>query len=467
MALAIERMDDQPFKRHGLGWQFRPPTIPVVMTFTNVSEKRGEVRAEVHVQTAAGGHMLRRYLNLLGSNSVRDLAKDLAAADGGAGFPWGAVLESATESIIRAVRVGPTLDTYEGEIRRPAGIRWLCADLVMADVPNVWIAAGSTGKSTFSVALAVHHALGMPFLGRETTKGVPLYLDWESTADDFEEKLWLVSRWLGERRVPKLHRLKMSGPATAYASAIANRIDDLGVTLVIWDGVQAAGGPISQNAGYEAVAGDLEALISSLPTTTHLLLDHVTGDELKAGAVPLKGRGSTRKVEFARNQWTMVLDREAQRDGRHVVGWTHTKINRGKYLTPFGVEVLHREDELGFSLLEEADVQPLRERMSGRDQLVALLAGHSAVKVEDAALWWLGTSDKRACDRVLSVVRRDNGRMLHQYSDGTICLAADMRGSAVAASRGRRAVLRAVPIEEPPPDWPDDGYDFGADDELP
>ena len=442
-----------------------PPQAPVIMTFTSVMEKRGEIRAELHVQTESGGHMLRRYLNLLGSSSVRDLARDLSSADGGAGFPWPAILESATESIIRAVRVGPSLETYEGELRRPRGIRWLCDGLVMADVPNVWLAAGSTGKSTFSVALAVHHALGMPFLGRETMKGVPLYLDWESTADDFEEKLWLVSRWLGEHRVPKIHRLRMAGAATGYAAAIANRIDDLGATLVIWDGIQAAGGPISQTAGYEAVAGDLEALVGSLPPTTNLMLDHVTGDELKQGAIPLKGRGSTRKVEWARNQWTMVLDREAQRDGRHVVGWTHTKINRGAYLPAFGVEVLHREDELGFQMLAESDVEPLRERMSDKHQLLAVLRGQVAVTVEQAALWWLGSSDKRAQERVLSVVRKDCGKSIHQWTDGTLSeLTPEM---APKVRRGGRPNLRPVAREEaPPPDWPDDGVPWD-DDELP
>jgi hypothetical protein len=466
MALAVDRMQEQPFKRHGLGWQFRPPQAQVVMTFTNVQERRGEVRAELHVETASGGHMLRRYLNLLGSSSVRELAKDLAAADGGAGFPWAAIIESATESIIRAVRVGPTLETYQGEIRRPAGIRWLCDGLVMADVPNVWIAAGSTGKSTFSVGLAVHHSMGAPFLGRETSRGVPLYLDWESTADDFEEKLWLISRSLGQRSVPRIHRMRMAGAATGYAPAIANRIDDLGATLVIWDGIQAAGGPISQSAGYEAVAGDLEALVGSLPVTTHLMLDHVTGDDLKTGAVPLKARGSTRKVEWARNQWTLVLDRDAQRDERHVVGWTHTKINRSKYAVAFGVEVLHREDELGFRLLEESEVEPLRERMSDKHQLLAVLAGQAAVTVEQAALWWLGSSDKRSQERVLSVVRKDNGKLIKQFGDGTLTQMTPELQPKMRRAAGRPNLRAVAREEEPPPDWPDDGVEW-ADDELP
>jgi len=123
-----------------------------------------------------------------------------------------------------------------------------------------------------------------------------------------------------------VHRLPMRGPASMHAAAIANRIDALGATLVIWDGVQAAGGPLGQYTSYESVAMDLEALVGLLPPTTHLMLDHVTGDDLKGGAVPLKARGGTRKVEWARNQWSLILDREKHAEKRHVVGWTHTKI---------------------------------------------------------------------------------------------------------------------------------------------
>jgi hypothetical protein len=421
MAVAPERSDrEQRFKRFGLGWQFRPPDAPVVMTFTSVSEKRGEVRAEVHVQTLDGGHMLRRYLNLMGSRSMDELVKDLNKADGGAQFPWPKILESATESIINALRVGPDAESFGGMKDRPPGISWLCEGLVMANVPNVWLAAASTGKSTFAALLALYHALGEPFLGRPTTKGIALYLDWESTGDDLAEKLWLGSRWLGLEAVPHgIHRLPMRGPASMYAAAIANRIDSLGATLVIWDGVQAAGGPVGQYTSYESVAMDLEALVALLPPTTHVLLDHVTGDDLKAGAVPLKARGGTRKVEWARNQWSLILDRDAHTSKRHVVGWTHTKINRSDYLQPFGVEVVHRPDELGFKLLAEAEVEPLREKMPAWRQLLGVLqqAGRP-LSNRAAADLWKGKTDKKDVDLVRALVNQ-RPQVFTRNADGT------------------------------------------------
>jgi hypothetical protein len=426
MASVPQRDDDghdAPFRRFGLGFQYRPPGVPVVMTFTSVLDKpsSGELKVELHVELATGGHILRRYLNLLGSRSLVELARDLAGVPGLGGMPWSAIIESATESIIQAIRLGPEPESFGGLRDRPPGISWLCEGLVMADVVNVWLAAASTGKSTFAALLALYHALGVPFLDRATTKGVSLILDWESTWDDLAEKLWLGSRWLGLDAVPDgVYRLPMRGPAARHASAIANRIDALGATLVVWDGVQSAGGPTGQYASYESVAMDLEALVGLLPPTTHVMIDHVTGDDLKGGAVPLKARGGTRKLEWARNQWSLILDRDAHRDRRHVVGWTHTKINRGEYLPAFGVEVVHRPDELGLALLAEQEVGPLREKMPDWRQLqVVIEEAGRPLTYREAALRWLGEVNDKTLKKIKLTVER-HARAFDKANDGAL-----------------------------------------------
>jgi hypothetical protein len=156
-----------------------------------------------------------------------------------------------------------------------------------------------------------------------------------------------------------------------------------------------------------------------LPPATHLMLDHVTGEELKAGSVPLKGRGSTRKVEWARNQWTLTLDRDAQALRRHVVGWTHTKINRGEYLPSFGVEVLHRPDELGFRVIDQSEVAPLKEKMPAWQQLLAVAqeAGRPLMNREAAKLWKENT-DKKTVDIVRALVNQ-HPRAFTRNEDGS------------------------------------------------
>lgn len=451
------------FRRYGLGWQYRPPEAPVVLTFSQVSDRRGELRAEVHVTNLDGGHVLRRYVDLLAGGprgSASTLASDLDRETGDGRYPWRKILEAAGESIIRAVRQGPTPEVIQGDIARPPGVRWLCDGLVIEGKPNGWTAAGSTGKSTFAAGLALAHALGMPFLGRETTKGTPLYLDWESDAEDLTEKLWLMSRWYGERWIPPVHRMPMRGPAAANAAAIANRIEQVGATLVLWDGVQAACGPLGQSGNYEALALELETLIALLPPTTHVLLDHVTGDELKAGAVPLKGRGATRKVEFLRNHWTLSLDRDAQREKRHVVGWTHTKVNRTQLFEPFGVEVIHAPDELGFKVLTEAEVEPLRERMPQHRQLAAAMAGIGRpCTYREAAEAWQSKADPKTLDLVRALVNRHAGRLFVKLDNGLVW----------TSDGARRASAGGNPEPGRPEHLPFDApeYDDDRDSEVP
>lgn len=411
--------EDRPFRRQGLGWQYDPPEAPVRMTFDRVTERGGETWAEVHVTSDEGGHLVRRRVNLLGGTSLNNMVKELDELTTGSGWSWRRMIGSGCESTLEAFRAGDPVETYEGEIQRPAGVRWLCEGLVMAGVVNCWVAAASTGKSTFAASLCVHHALGEAFLNRPTMQGTPLYLDWESDDEDFREKLHDVSRWLGHRSVPRIHRQRMRGPLKGRVNELASRIDKLGITLLVVDAVASAGGSMGEG-GYEAVAIDLEQALIALPPVTVLLLDHVTGDDLKTGNIPLKARGASRKYEFIRYQWTLSLDRDQAEDGHHIVGWTHSKVNRGRYRPAFGVELLHRDGELAFREIESIDVAPVAERMNQQRRLAKLLARTGPVEVKQAALELLGRDDERATAQVRSLFNRDHGKTMHRLPDGRI-----------------------------------------------
>lgn len=432
--------DERPFRRVGLGWEFRPPEAPVVLTFDRVVDQRSETWAEVLVKRADGGHLLRRRVNLLGGTSMSGMVKELDELTGAAGWPWRRILISGCESTLEAHRAGEPMETFEGEVSRPPGVRWLCGGLVMEHVPNAWIAAASTGKSTFAAAICVHHAFGEPFLGREVKRGTPLYLDWESTSDDFAEKVHDTAYGLGERSVPKIHRQRMRGALRHRVHDLAQRIDRHGISLLVVDAVSAAGGAMGESS-YEAVALDLEHALVSLPPVTVLLLDHVTGEDVKNGAVPLKGRGSVRKLEFCRNQWTLSLDRDLAPEKRHVVGWTHTKINRGVYEEPFGVEVLHHGAELDFRVLGAGEVGPLYERMPTWRKMLSHLDQTGPLPVKEIALGVLGKDDKTACAQVRNLYNRDMGRHFLRYSDGSIA----SRSWAYSREAGGEASVREVP----------------------
>lgn len=407
-----------PFERFGLGWVFRPPQAPVTITFDRLAERRDEVTAELHVTTRDGGHLVRRRLNLLGSRSLSDLARDLEDLDGGGGWPWKRILVEGCESALEAYRQGAPVVDVAGAVQKPSPIRWQCQDLVMANVVNCWVAAAATGKSTFLKAYCLHHALGIPFLGRPMAQGVPLYLDYEDTEDNFRRTLYQVAGGLGEAKIPRMLWKRGGGPLKAQVHQLAELITARGVSCIAVDAVAAAGGEMGDR-GYEAVALDIEQALLALPPVTIILLDHITGDELKAGGVPIKARGATRKYEFVRYQWTLSADREEAARGNHLVGWTHTKTNLTRVQPPFAVRINHDQDQIVFCQADAVSVKPVAERMTMVDRCAAEIrrAGHG-LSLSDLCEIIHGEVNRSKLNSLRILIQRDNGRQIHLAETG-------------------------------------------------
>src|SRR4051794_26910235 len=101
MALPDPRAVSPCIEKDGLGWRFSPSEAPVTFGFSRIVERSSELTAELHVETTGSGereHVLRRRVNLLGSRTPADLAKDLDLATDMAGWPWRKIIEQAFAS---------------------------------------------------------------------------------------------------------------------------------------------------------------------------------------------------------------------------------------------------------------------------------------------------------------------------------------------------------------------------------
>jgi hypothetical protein len=221
-------------------------------------------------------------------------------------------------------------------------------------------------------------------------QGTPLYLDWESDHDDFVRVVYDVCRNLGAYPLPRFVYRDMHGYRLRDQLDVLTRmIDRERVSLVVLDAVAAAGGSTGEHMTWEAVALEMEACLGALPQVTVLALDHVTGAEHKAGSrsmVPIKARGAERKLEYTRNQWTLMTDEEAERLGRHVVTWHHTKLNLGPKEPPFATEIVHRHDEVSIILRPMETYHQDEEPTDEASRLVRILASTSGRSVRDLCL---------------------------------------------------------------------------------
>jgi hypothetical protein len=409
-------------EKDGLGWKFLPAEAPVVFGFSRIVERSAELTAELHVQTIGKGgapeHVLRRRVNMLGSRTPADLAKDLDLATDMAGWPWRKIIEQAFASVVEEFRSGEGVRLLGGKTVAPPPVSQLVPDLILANTANTWFGPGGTGKSTAAIAACVAHVLEAEFLGRQMPRGVPLYLDWEDEEEAFERVLWQVSIGYGMRESARVHWRRMRAPLKDDIAYISALIDRIGATLVVIDSATRAMGSAGEHGTYESTAVSFAEAIRALGKVTTLIIDHVDGQTVKDGGVARKSYGSIHKMNFVRNAWSLTPDEEAS---IQTVGWTHAKVNYVEKAQPFGIRY-ERDQVLGglsITTCSAADVAPIAATMTLARRIEATLTRTGVMSVKDIAEDVLGVSEKKDVEKIRVTLNRDLGKHFRRYSDGT------------------------------------------------
>lgn len=395
------------FARVGLGFRFSPNEVPAALFFSRVADHRDEVTAQVEVFNAQGHRVITRRINLMSSptrGSVKELIDEL---NGDYHADWRTLLREACQSVLISHASGRPVECIEGEIVRPPPPEWLCRGLLLKNKPNCWLGAASTGKSTLAKAICAYYASGYRFCDREMERGVPLYLDWEDDRAGFERVIYDVCRNLGVWPLPRMLWRDMHGYRLRdQIETLGQIIDREHVGLVVLDAIAAAGGSPGEHMSWEGVALELEQCLGALPAVTVLGLDHVTSAQHQDnGLVPLKARGAERKVEFFRNQWSLIADRQAGDEGRHLVAWNHTKINVAAREQPFVTEIIHRDAEISVELRELESSGDAFERLSELQKLLRLLKDGPQTSAELSEALYGTKEEKKA-----KIVRVQMGR---------------------------------------------------------
>jgi len=424
MALRSSDLSKSPaprLQRDGLGWQFLPAQAPVSFGFSRFAERSSETTAELHVQRLSGDgreHVLRRRVNLLGSRTLSDLARDLESATEGAGFPWKQIVEQAFASVLEAHREGDDVMLLGGRQVAPPRPEHLIDGLLLANTANTWFGPGGTGKSTAAAAACVAVKYGLPFAGRDSRQVEPLYLDYEDEAEPFERILWEVSRGYGMQESARVHWRRMKAPIAQEIAYVAALIDRLRIGLVVIDSATRAMGAAGDHGTYESTAVAFAEAIRALGKCTTLILDHVDGQAVKDGGVSKKSYGSIHKMNFVRNAWSLTPDEQAD---SQTVGWTHAKVNWiEKERVPFGVRY-ERDPVMGGLELVKVDgasVRVVAQSMRTVDRIEALLRERGVMAVRDIADEVLESTDRAAIDRVRRALE-NNKRIFREYSDKT------------------------------------------------
>lgn len=424
MVVADRPAPEPRLVKDGLGWRFSPAEAPVTITFSRIVERSSELTAEIHVQSVGEGderHVLRRRVNLLGTNTPKTLASDLDSATDGAGWPWRRIVEQAFGCVIEAHRSGDEVRLLGGRKDPPPAPSHVIDGLMIKGVANTWFGPGGTGKSTAAVAACVAHKLGRPFAGIDVEIGTPLYLDWEDEDEAFERILWEVSRGYGLGESARVHWRRMKAPLASDIAYISALIDRIGATVVVIDSATRAMGSSSEHGTYESAAISFAEAIRALGKVTTLIIDHVDGATVKEGGVAKKAYGSIHKLNFVRNAWSLTLDDEAS---EQTVGWTNPKVNHGPKRPPFGIR--YRRDQVygGLQLerIAAMEVGVMAASMSARVRMIAMIKLYGIQTVAAMAIEICGSDTEASLRKIQRELQVDHGRDFHQYTDGTVGL---------------------------------------------
>lgn len=315
----------RPFHKDGMGWEWDIAEHGLTMRVDYLSNRSDELHGEIRV-TRGSKHIHMARFNLSSTTSRKTLVGALEAQTKGADFPWATLVERFCVGVLTYEREGePTRYTSEAPQRR---LQYLVDQLIIKGKSNMLFAPGGSGKGYLCVgicaALAAHRGLG----DLSVMQANPFYFDWEDDFETFEDRLNSVSRGL-KIQIPRIPYRRMHGLAADRINEMARSASDAGSDFGIIDSFSAAGGTTSERTSWDTVAHRLFDALDMVPNMTWLLIDHVTGDNVKDPSAPSgKAFGSIQKMNRVRNAWEMRSEQEAGSTVVHMklydAKWNHT-----------------------------------------------------------------------------------------------------------------------------------------------
>ena len=243
-------------------------------------------------------------------------------------IPWETIVERTCRLCIHAARAGNPAVAIVPRVR--SGPRYLLDPIAPIHETTVLAGDGGAGKSYLTTALALAISSGAPLPGglQAETRGPVLYLDWESTEDEFAERVCLLAEGLG-CRVRDLHYKPMVAPLAAELGAVRAEVSRLGAVAVIVDSLAPASGP--EPEGADAAVRTMSALRALTPAS-RIVVAHVS-KATADGSGPARPFGSVFIQNLARSVWEVRRSDEDDGDDL-LLGLYHRKVNSGRRQRP-------------------------------------------------------------------------------------------------------------------------------------
>lgn len=283
-------------------------------------ESGDDIRAELTVTSShptMGGQLYFGRLLLMGPRSRADVRVALEKRDPEP--DWGGMLEQVVTTSLRRYREGaPAVDLWADDLGD--GGRYLVRPFLFDDAVNINYGSGDSGKSLFTLMLAITVASGAEVAGLVPERSGPvLYCDWEDSPTTHQERLKGLCSSLGIYLAPgQMIYRRMDASLTESAREVRKDIARFGAALVVIDSLgMACGGDPSDAAGI------IRAMLAARSLGVPVVAIHHIGKDVKDKSTPY---GSVYASNEARMSWLI----ESERTGSRLdMVLTNHKANRG------------------------------------------------------------------------------------------------------------------------------------------
>ncbi len=350
----------------------------------------GEGEIWVYNKSNANGHKLLLEVGQINLRSVvtrGQFAKRLVERR--RDVDWDLILNYIAPMTLLHIREGEP--TYKlGLQPKSMRLEYLLYPILEKGQATTIFAPGGTVKSYIALYIACGVQYNIPIMYGSWTpeKGNVLYLDWESTYESHNRRVWAIKKGLqidnAEDTILYRH---CDNPLVAEITAIQKLVSDNSISLVIIDSQTPASG-YGQDAGQ--VASQFFNSLRSLGCTS-LVIDHVSKADMQFGGDSSMPINSI--VKFNRSRSVFSL-KKVQTPGTNYVyiEMLHTKHNEGRLQEKLGIKVEFIEnmdgylDKVDFNLCDLSEIEGATPKGSNlQEKIMDVLADGGRRSAEEIA----------------------------------------------------------------------------------
>jgi hypothetical protein len=336
--------------REGVGFRGAFADESIRLHLENVRRERGDLVGLLTVR-----HDERRLFTgkqSLGSHTSRSsLAKYLRERDDGYDG-WSTVLEEFCAEVIAIDSEGPETVVLGGSqaVRVPQAYR--LRPFMPRDAPTSIYGPSGVFKSTLGAGIAGSVQSGVPLLpGWDVERANVLILDWESSREEWEDRLVGIAAGMGIP-TPQIRYRRCSRRLADMTGDLAGQVSRDHIGLLIVDSVGLAQG--TSGEGGDANEATLRMMDSLRAIgTTSLLIDHMAGDNIGNDRIgPGRAYGSIYKQNLCRSNMELRREDQPAHPEATQLLLRQPNVNSGPRIAPIGLRVIHGENAITFELCD-------------------------------------------------------------------------------------------------------------------